>query len=212
VDLRSGEWHPPSNNLSNFWLLRRFCARLDSFADIFIKLPKIMRWLSRYQGAITHSRLDRAVVARYFAFLIISQLVVFSLLGVGFQLVTQIVNNVQSGKSVWEIIKETKSQLSEPRCTHQITDPISKASPTRYRPPMFLRRHIGSPFSREFVSSNHICHLTACPDYEDFWPSLTWRNCSMSSGFGSRLGCLAELLVTFENGLNLHRLTTISTS
>jgi calcium permeable stress-gated cation channel len=67
-----------------------------------------MRWLSRYQGAITHSRLDRAVVARYFAFLIISQLVIFSLLGVGFQLVTQIVNSVQNGKDVWEILKETK--------------------------------------------------------------------------------------------------------
>jgi calcium permeable stress-gated cation channel len=72
-----------------------------------------MRWLSRYQGAITHSRLDRAVVARYFAFLIISQLVIFSLLGVGFQLVTQIVNSVQNGKDVWEILKETKGQRSE---------------------------------------------------------------------------------------------------
>ncbi|GJJ08472.1 hypothetical protein Clacol_002690 [Clathrus columnatus] len=36
-------------------------------------LPYVMRWLSQYQGAITHSRLDRAVVARYFAFMIISQ-------------------------------------------------------------------------------------------------------------------------------------------
>ncbi|CAG7850689.1 Uncharacterized protein C354.08c [Serendipita indica DSM 11827] len=71
-------------------------------------LPRIMRWLSRYQGAITHSRLDRAVVARYFAFLIISQLFIFSLLGVGFQLVTQIVISVQKGESVWEILKNTK--------------------------------------------------------------------------------------------------------
>lgn len=37
-----------------------------------------MRWLSQYQGAITLSRLDRAVVARYFAFLVISQLIIFS--------------------------------------------------------------------------------------------------------------------------------------
>lgn len=43
-----------------------------------------MRWLSKYQGALTHSRLDRAVVARYFAFLVISQLVVFTLIGVIF--------------------------------------------------------------------------------------------------------------------------------
>ncbi|QRV84128.1 hypothetical protein RhiJN_12144 [Ceratobasidium sp. AG-Ba] len=44
--------------------------------------PIVMRKISTYQGAITHSRLDRAVVARYFAFLIISQFFIFSLLGV----------------------------------------------------------------------------------------------------------------------------------
>lgn len=47
-------------------------------------LPVMMRWLSRYQGALTQSRLDRAVVARYFAFLVISQLIIFTLIGVGF--------------------------------------------------------------------------------------------------------------------------------
>ncbi|KAJ1306005.1 hypothetical protein OPQ81_010720 [Rhizoctonia solani] len=52
--------------------------------------PIIMRKISEYQGAITHSRLDRAVVARYFAFLIISQFFIFSLLGVGFQIVKDI--------------------------------------------------------------------------------------------------------------------------
>jgi calcium permeable stress-gated cation channel len=35
-------------------------------------------------GALTHSRLDRAVVARYFFFLILSQLIIFTLLGVIF--------------------------------------------------------------------------------------------------------------------------------
>jgi hypothetical protein len=47
-------------------------------------LPILMRWLSQYQGALTQSRLDRAVVARYFAFLVISQLIIFTLFGVGF--------------------------------------------------------------------------------------------------------------------------------
>ena len=47
-------------------------------------LPVAMRRLSKYQGATTHSRLDRAVIARYFAFLIISQLIIFTLLGVVF--------------------------------------------------------------------------------------------------------------------------------
>ena len=60
-------------------------------------LPIIMRKLSQYQGATTHTRLDRAVVARYFAFLVISQLIIFSLIGVIFnsakQVASQIGNN-----------------------------------------------------------------------------------------------------------------------
>jgi calcium permeable stress-gated cation channel len=47
-------------------------------------LPVMMRYLSQYQGALTQSRLDRAVVARYFAFLVIAQLVIFTLIGVVF--------------------------------------------------------------------------------------------------------------------------------
>src|SRR5258708_2679835 len=47
-------------------------------------LPITMRWLSQYQGALTQSRLDRAVVARYFAFLVISQLIIFTVIGVVF--------------------------------------------------------------------------------------------------------------------------------
>jgi hypothetical protein len=49
-----------------------------------VLLPRIMRWLGKYEGALTHAQLDRAVVARYFAFLVISQLIVFTLIGVVF--------------------------------------------------------------------------------------------------------------------------------
>jgi hypothetical protein len=35
-------------------------------------------------GALTHSKLDRAVIARYFTFLVVSQLVIFTLIGVIF--------------------------------------------------------------------------------------------------------------------------------
>ncbi|KAJ7647702.1 hypothetical protein FB45DRAFT_734225 [Roridomyces roridus] len=66
-------------------------------------LPITMRWLSRYMGALTHSKLDRAVIARYFAFLIISQLIVFTLFGVIFQSVEQIVLSVGK-KSFQDII------------------------------------------------------------------------------------------------------------
>ncbi|KJA28921.1 hypothetical protein HYPSUDRAFT_128668 [Hypholoma sublateritium FD-334 SS-4] len=47
-------------------------------------VPVLMRWLSRYMGASTHTRLDRIVIARYFGFLVISQLVFFTVIGVVF--------------------------------------------------------------------------------------------------------------------------------
>ncbi|KAJ7099573.1 hypothetical protein B0H15DRAFT_937019 [Mycena belliarum] len=67
-------------------------------------LPLIMRWLSRYMGALTNSKLDRAVVARYFTFLVISQLVIFTLIGVIFQSVEQVVRAIGGKKSFNEII------------------------------------------------------------------------------------------------------------
>ncbi|KAG1760603.1 hypothetical protein EDD22DRAFT_1043847 [Suillus occidentalis] len=67
-------------------------------------LPIIMRWLSKFQGALTHSRLDRAVVARYFAFLVISQLIIFTLIGVGFIAAEQIVTEIGHHTSFQDII------------------------------------------------------------------------------------------------------------
>src|ERR1700753_371416 len=49
-------------------------------------LPHLFRWLSKYQGATTQSRLDRAVVARYYGFLVVSQLIIFTLIGVIFSM------------------------------------------------------------------------------------------------------------------------------
>ncbi|THV05142.1 DUF221-domain-containing protein [Dendrothele bispora CBS 962.96] len=66
-------------------------------------LPIIMRWLSQFMGALTHSKLDRQVIARYFAFLVISQLIIFTLIGVIFNSVEQIVQSVGK-KSFKEII------------------------------------------------------------------------------------------------------------
>ncbi|KAI0310225.1 hypothetical protein OF83DRAFT_1272590 [Amylostereum chailletii] len=68
-------------------------------------LPRMMRWLSQYQGALTHSRLDRAVVARYYAFLVISQLIIFTLIGVVFNSVTQIIAEIGEHKSFDEILQ-----------------------------------------------------------------------------------------------------------
>lgn len=67
-------------------------------------LPIIMRWLTKYMGALTHSKLDRAVVARYYSFLIISQLVIFTLIGVIFNSVKEIIQQIGSKASFQEII------------------------------------------------------------------------------------------------------------
>ncbi|KAI0035460.1 DUF221-domain-containing protein [Vararia minispora EC-137] len=67
-------------------------------------LPVIMRFLSKYQGALTHSRLDRAVLARYFAFLVISQLIIFTLIGVVFNSVASIIQDIGQHQSFWKII------------------------------------------------------------------------------------------------------------
>ncbi|KAH9485088.1 hypothetical protein JR316_0001995 [Psilocybe cubensis] len=58
-------------------------------------LPRLMRWLSKYMGAPTHTNLARIVIARYFAFLIVSQLIIFTILGVIFHSALEIVEAVQ---------------------------------------------------------------------------------------------------------------------
>ncbi|KAG6841425.1 hypothetical protein C0991_011319 [Blastosporella zonata] len=67
-------------------------------------LPIIMRWLTQYMGALTHSKLDRSVIARYFSFLVISQLVIFTLIGVIFNSVKEIVEQIGEKASLQEII------------------------------------------------------------------------------------------------------------
>ncbi|KAJ6624302.1 hypothetical protein B0H10DRAFT_2006745 [Mycena sp. CBHHK59/15] len=67
-------------------------------------LPRVMRWLGKYQGALTHARLDRAVVARYFAFLVISQLIVFTLIGVVFNAVTELVGLIGKHASAKDML------------------------------------------------------------------------------------------------------------
>jgi hypothetical protein len=67
-------------------------------------LPIIMRWLTKYMGATTHSSLDRAVIARYYAFLIISQLIIFTLIGVIFNSVKEIVLQIGKKASLQDIL------------------------------------------------------------------------------------------------------------
>ncbi|ODO05881.1 hypothetical protein I350_04942 [Cryptococcus amylolentus CBS 6273] len=68
-------------------------------------LPLVIRRVSRYQGAPTRSRLDRAVVARYFFFMIISNLFIFSLLGVVYAAIARVVVQIGKHQSFSTIIK-----------------------------------------------------------------------------------------------------------
>ncbi|WRT70828.1 uncharacterized protein IL334_007827 [Kwoniella shivajii] len=68
-------------------------------------LPYIMRRISKYQGATTRSRLDRAVTARYFFFMIICNLVIYSLLSVVYTAVATVIVQVGKHQSVKEIFK-----------------------------------------------------------------------------------------------------------
>ncbi|EMD32930.1 hypothetical protein CERSUDRAFT_118360 [Gelatoporia subvermispora B] len=81
-------------------------------------LPIFMRKLSKYQGATTHSRLDRAVVARYFAFLVISQLIIFTLIGVLFNSVREIVEQIGEHKSFHTILQNIDTLPGEINSTY----------------------------------------------------------------------------------------------
>ncbi|KZV71502.1 hypothetical protein PENSPDRAFT_559058, partial [Peniophora sp. CONT] len=61
-------------------------------------LPRTMPAISEYQGG-----LERAIVARYYAFLVISQLIICTLIGLGFQL-SQIVSEIGRHQSLQTII------------------------------------------------------------------------------------------------------------
>ncbi|GAA5973539.1 hypothetical protein JCM11641_007107 [Rhodosporidiobolus odoratus] len=66
-------------------------------------LPMIIRWIASLQGATTHSQSDRIVTARYSAFLFITQFIIFSLLGVVVQIISQVVIDLQGQKTTSEI-------------------------------------------------------------------------------------------------------------
>lgn len=74
-------------------------------------LPIIIRRICRWQGAITRTRLDRAVFARLFFHLVISQLIVIALIGMVFSIVADIVNDDGNGKVVWNEIQALPQKI-----------------------------------------------------------------------------------------------------
>lgn len=66
-------------------------------------LPYILRRVCKYQGAQTRSRLDRATFARYYFFMVAWYLILFTILGVIINLVSNIVRGVGDKKSAADI-------------------------------------------------------------------------------------------------------------
>ncbi|KAJ3514492.1 hypothetical protein NLJ89_g2352 [Agrocybe chaxingu] len=74
-------------------------------------LPQLMRWLSKYMGATTHSALDRVVIARYFAFTVISQMIIFTVIGVIFHSVVEIIDAVERQSISLKVVLENLDKL-----------------------------------------------------------------------------------------------------
>jgi calcium permeable stress-gated cation channel len=81
-------------------------------------LPIVIRSIAKGQGSITHSKLDRAVLGRYTGFLIISQFFIFSLLGVFFNLISEVVTEIGDNKSFGTILKSLNNLPKQVQTTY----------------------------------------------------------------------------------------------
>ncbi|PWN22893.1 DUF221-domain-containing protein [Microstroma glucosiphilum] len=67
-------------------------------------LPPLMRKIGKYRGVTTRNKLDRVITSQYFGFLVISQFLIFTLVGVAVTTIAQIVEQVQDDESVDSIL------------------------------------------------------------------------------------------------------------
>jgi len=88
------------------WLFSAFVGVVPSLLTFMLQLilPVVIRKITSYQGALTHSQADRTVTARYSAFLLITQFFVFSLFGVAFQIASQIYLELSGNYSTSKIV------------------------------------------------------------------------------------------------------------
>lgn len=68
-------------------------------------LPVIMRKIGKFQGARTKTKRDRDVFARYWAFLLITQFFIFSIISVIYQLVVNVVDEIGNNKGAEAVLK-----------------------------------------------------------------------------------------------------------
>ena len=73
-------------------------------------LPIIMRRIAKYRGVTTRTKLDKVVTGQYFAFLIISQFIVFTLIGIVITSIATIVSEIADHRSAGEIFNTLRQQ------------------------------------------------------------------------------------------------------
>lgn len=73
-------------------------------------LPPLMRRLGKYRGVTTRNRLDRVITSQYFGFLVISQFLVFTLIGVTLTTIAQLINKDKQIRNADTILGLVKNQ------------------------------------------------------------------------------------------------------
>ncbi|GAA5989842.1 hypothetical protein JCM10908_002342 [Rhodotorula pacifica] len=88
------------------WTFSAFVGVVPPLLTLLLQmiLPMIIRWIASLQGTTTHTQADRIVTARYSAFLFITQFIIFSLLGVLVQIISQVVVDIQGHASVSKVL------------------------------------------------------------------------------------------------------------
>lgn len=73
-------------------------------------LPPLMRRIGKYRGVTTRNRLDRVITNQYFGFLIISQFIVFTLVGVTLTTIASAIKNTKNARNADYILATVKNQ------------------------------------------------------------------------------------------------------
>ncbi|GAA5931151.1 hypothetical protein JCM1841_002118 [Sporobolomyces salmonicolor] len=113
------------------WLFSAFVGIVPPLLTLLLQmtLPIIIRWIASLQGATTHSQSDRIVTARYSAFLFITQFIIFSLLGVIVQIISQVVVEVQghaSTSKIFDYLSTIPDKLCVAHSLRLVSDVVEK--------------------------------------------------------------------------------------
>ncbi|CEH18554.1 Uncharacterized conserved protein [Ceraceosorus bombacis] len=84
-------------------------------------LPILMRRIAKYRGTTTRTRLDRIITSQYFAFLVISQFLIFTLVGVVITVIVTLIKQVGEHESFDRIWGYLRNEVAEQILTQYIS-------------------------------------------------------------------------------------------